>query len=215
MRTELIKVDPEIVGGAKIRVVEYNINNYRLHQVLEQVARLLPFCLECDSNNTASKARPRDVRKIIAQWQIVKDEFSFSMAHNDYPNGQYEQAFKVCIIDQKEIQAIRNVKMKRVVSEIFNIVQVMLSVDSAKTQGFIAAEDASDITLGFTLVDDCIARWLGNGADAENVGVFAPAYEELGEMVPDVDLDYSLTLEPSKMMPNPALADVLDTPVSK
>lgn len=215
MITEINKVDPQIVGGSKINVVEYNVRNYRIHQVLEQVSRLLLFCLECDSNNTSSKARPRDVRKILSQWTIVKDEFKFSMDHNDYPNSAYEFAYKICLISQNEIQAIRNVKMKRIVSEIFNVVQNVLTVDSAQTQGFIAAEDAADIMLGFKLVDDCLARWIGTGVDAENTGVIAPAYEELGVIEPDVDLNYSQRLEPSKNMPCEVLGDVLDTPVNK
>jgi hypothetical protein len=210
MITELQKVSAEVAGGAKIDVVEYNIANYRLHQVLEQMSRLFLFCLECDSNNTSSKARPRDVRRIISQWQIVKDEFEFSVAHNDYPSGKYEHAFKILLIDQKEIQKIRNVKMKRIISEMFGTAQVMLSVDSAQTQGFIAADDAIDIRQSFVLVDDCLSRWIGTGVDADNVGLIAPAYEELGVVQPDVDADFASTNEPSKLTPPAMLPDTKD-----
>lgn len=210
MITELNKVDAEITGGRKIDVVEYNIRNYRLHQVLEQMSRLFLFCLECDSNNTNSKARPRDVRGIVAQWQIVKDEMAFSMAHNDFPNGSHEYAFKINMLDQKEIQKVRNVKMKRIISEMFNTARVLLSVDSSNTQGFIAQEDADDITQMFTLVDDCLARWIGAGKDTADTGLMAPAYEILGQTIPDVDGDYAQIIEPGSGMPAPKLPDTPD-----
>lgn len=213
MITELKKVDPEIVGGKKIEVVEYNIRNYRLHQVLEQMSRLFLFCLECDSNNTNSKAKPRDIRGIVAQWAIVKDEMTFSMEHNDFPNGSHEYAFIINLIDQKEIQKIRNVKMKRIVSEMFNTARVLVSVDSANTQGFIADEDAADIIQMFTLVDDCLKRWIGDGKDTGDTGLIAPAYEILGAVIPDVDGDYAKILEPSSTMPMPKLPDVADTDI--
>lgn len=211
MITELNKVDPLVVGGQKIDVVEHKLENYRLHQVLEQLTRLMLFLLECDSNNTASKARPRDVRKIIAQWKIAKDELEFSMKHNDLPNGVYEYGFSILLPDQKEIQRIRNVKTKRVLSEIFNTCRVMLRVDSAKTQSYIANEDYLDIMECFTTVDDCILRWMGTGADAVNTGLEAPAFEELGVLVPDADLDWATMNEPSVITPPPELPDTADT----
>ena len=115
MITNLKKVDAEIQGGREIEVVEYNIRNYRLHQTLEQMSRLLLFCLECDSNNTSSKNLPSDTRGILSQWQIVKDEFDFGMEYNDVPTGSHEYAYTMSMPSQKEIQRIRNVKMKRVV----------------------------------------------------------------------------------------------------
>jgi hypothetical protein len=211
MISELEKVDPGIIAGRKIRVVEYNIRNYRIHQVLEQIARMFLFILECDSNNTSSKAKPRDVRNLRSQWKIAKEELEFSMAHNDLPSPSHEYAFKLLLVDTIEIQKIRNIKMKRVASEIFNVVQVMLSLDSASTQGYIAAEDHADVQELFKVVEDCMARWIGSGSDVFDTGVVAPAYEILGEIYPDVDADYADTLEPSADMPKPKLPDVVDT----
>lgn len=211
MITELVTVDPMIVGGRKINVVEYNIQNYRLHQVCEQLARLFLFLLECDSNNTSSKVKPRDVRGIIRQWTIAKEELDFSMSHNDLPDGVYEYGFKILLPDQKEIQKIRNVKIKRIYSEMFNCVRQMLSVDSAKTQGYIASEDHADIREMMLCVDDCLTRWIGDGSDTSNTGLVAPAYEELGVISPDVDADYASIREPSADMPISKLPDVADT----
>lgn len=209
MITELSKVDPEITGGVRVEVVEYRIRNYRLHNSLEQMSRLLLFCLECDSNNTASKNLPSDTRKILQQWGIVKSEFEFGMEHNDVPTGSHEYAYTVVMPSGKEIHKIRNVKMKRVVTEIFNTARVMLSLDSANSQGFVAAEDAADIRKMFTVTDACFSRWIGKG-EGDDLGLSAPAYEKLGEIRPDVS-DYASILEPARSMPKPKLSDVADT----
>ncbi len=210
MITELNKVNPEPTPGAKIEVVDYNIRNYRLHNALEQVSRLLLFCLECDSNNTSSKNLPSDTRKIRQQWGICKEEFEFGMSYNDVPTGSHEYAYTVVLPSGKEIQRIRNVKMKRVVTEVFNTARVMLSLDSANSQGFVAPEDAEDIRTMFIVTDACFTRWIGEGGDDTDLGLTAPAYEKLGELQPDVDSDYAQILEPSRSMPKPKLSDVPD-----
>jgi hypothetical protein len=211
MITELKKVDAMIVGGRTIEVVDYKLQNYRLHQVLEQLARLFLFLLECDSNNTSSKMKPRDARGILRQWAIAKEELNFSMSFNDLPDGVYEYGFSISFPDQKEIQKIRNVKIKRIYSEMFNTARQILSVDSSKTQGYIAAEDHADIMEMFTCVDACLARWIGDGSDAGNVGIIVPAYEELGVILPDVDSDYASINEPSASAPVAKLPDTPDT----
>lgn len=210
MITDLNIVDPSIIPGRKIDVVEYKIQNYRLHQVLEQIARLFLFLLECDSNNTSSKIRPRDARRILAQWAVAKDELVFGMEHNDMPSAVYEYGFTISLPTGVEIQRIRNVKIKRVYAEIFNSARQILSVDSAHTQGYVAGEDHSEIMEWFNTVDLCLARWIGDGSEA-NTGILVPAYEELGVVNPDVDSDYASVGEPSADAPLPKLPDVADT----
>lgn len=214
MKTDLNLRRAEVVPGDAINANPFNVRNYRLHQVLEQASRLLLFCIECDSNNTSSKVTPRDSRKILAQWQILKDEFDFSMEHNDFPSASHEKAYTVNILDPDEIELVRNVKIKRIVSEMYNSLMVMLSLDSANTQGSIAIEDADDIKAMFSLVDDCLARWIGSGENHESVGIQPPAYEILGEIVPDLTNSHSQTMEPSKTAPLPKLADSKDIPVA-
>jgi hypothetical protein len=210
MITELNLVPANVVGGRKINVVEYHIQNYRLHQVLEQLARMFLFLLECDSNNTSSKIRPRDARRILGQWNVAKEELVFGMNHNDLPSGIYEYGFVVNMPEGKEIQKIRNVKIKRIYAEMFNAARQILSVDSSKTQSFVAAEDHEDIMAWFNTVDQCLARWIGDGSES-NTGILVPAYEELGVVSPDVDSDYAAMNEPSADVPVAKLADVPDT----
>jgi len=215
MKTNLEIVDPDIVGGHKIAVVENNIRNFPMHNSLEQITRLMFFCLECDSNNTNSKVLPSEVRDIRAQLQICKDEFEFAIQdeNNDAPRGSYEYAYKILIPNQKELARIRNVKMKRVMSELLEVSHLMLSIDSANTQNFIAKEDSDKISQRLALANRVLDRWIGSGANFNDVGLIAPAYEQLGKVIPDVDGDYSQSLEPSKRMPEPRFPDVADSPL--
>ena len=213
MITELNKIEAEIVGGRRIDVVEHQVRNFRLQSVLEQMSRLFLFCLECDSNNTSSKAIPSDVRKIRAQFDIVQDEFDFSSdpQHNDNPQTAHEYAYAIDLIDTKEIQRIRNVKLKRVVAEMYRCAQVILDVDSANTQAYLDTGDQDSIRTCFNTVSNAMDRWIGEGAGPDDTGIYAPAFAQLGEVVPDVDGDWSETLEPSKSMPRPKLPDSVDT----
>lgn len=211
MITNLKKVDPEIVPGVEIEAVDYRTRNYRLHNALEQLSRLLLFCLECDSNNTASKALPSDARDILQTWNVVKDEFEFGVTHNDLPTPSHEYAYTVTLPTGKEIQKIRNVKMKRVVTEIFNTARVILSSDSSNAQAFVDPSDVAKIRRMFEVTDATLARWIGDGT-LEQLGFSVPAFERVGEVRPDVDSDYAQILEPSRSMPMPKLDDVKDTP---
>jgi hypothetical protein len=210
MITELNIVDPAIIPGNKIDVVEFNIRNLRMHKIVQALSRCLLFALECDSNNTSSKARPRDVRAIRAQFDIASSEIDFAEAHNDFPQASHEFAFKIYLIDQKEIQRIRNVKLNNVVSEIYNTCHVMLSLDSANTQGFIAEEDLLDIKEMMGLCNDAMDRWIGRGKDPADTGLVCPAFEILGELRPDVDGDFCSMGEGSSGTPLPKLPDVPD-----
>jgi hypothetical protein len=131
------------------------------------------------------------------------------MAHNDLPSAIYEYGFVINFPEGKEIQKIRNVKIKRIYAEMFNAARQILSVDSAKTQGFVASEDHQDIMDWFNTVDLCLSRWIGDGTEADT-GILVPAYEELGVISPDVDSDYAAVNEPSASVPVAKLPDVSD-----
>lgn len=209
MMTNINLVDPQIVPGKVIDCVAYNVRNYRLRDSLEQAARLLLFMVECDSNNTNAVAIPSDVRVIRDQWTIIQDEFKFAVVYNDFPKGSHEYAYEIALLDGKEIQRIRNVAMKTVVAELFNALRVMVSIDSANTQGYVSTKDQEKVLRVFEIVQAKVDRWLGDGTLADT-GVNAPAFEELGEITPDVDGDFAIIMEPSRAMPNAKLADVQD-----
>jgi hypothetical protein len=210
MRTNIRLKDPEIIPGVEIGCVAYNVRNYRMRDTLEMSARLMLFLVECDSNNTSAIAIPSDSRDILDTWQAVKEEFDFAIAYNDFPKGSHEYAYQIALLEGKEIQKIRNVPLKTVAAEIFNALRVMLSVDSANTQGYLSAKDQEKIKRMFEIVDAKMLRWLGDGS-LQLTGRNVPAFEEIGEIVPDVDADYAAILEPSRSMPKPKLPDVQDT----
>lgn len=209
MRTEINLVDPEIMPGVKIDCVKYRVRNYRMRDTLEMASRMLLFMIECDSNNTNALAIPSDTRDIRDQWNIVKEEFDFAIKFNDFPKGSHEYAYEIAFLDGREIQRIRNVAMKTVVAEVFNAVRVIISVDSASTQGYLSTKDQEKIKRMFEIVDAKMDRWIGKG-DVGDTGRNAPAFEELGEIVPDVDGDFAQIMEPSRAMPKPKLDDVPD-----
>jgi len=213
MITNLKEVDPTIVPGREVEVVRYRVRNYRLHNALEQGARLLLFALECDSNNTSSKSLPSDSRDILDQWAVLKDEFEFGVANNDLPTPSHEYAYSIYLPTGQEIQRIRNAKMKRVVTELFNTFRVMVSCDSANAQAYVDARDVEAIRRMFKVTDDTLARWIGDGT-LDATGFSVPAFERVGEVRPDVDGDYATILEPSSSMPKPKLDDVADVSVA-
>lgn len=212
MITELEVVDPKIIGGRKLTVYDTNIRNERLHKVLEQVQNLLVFCVECQSNNTFSKAVPSDIRRIRKQWDIVKSELEFAAKFNDYPTASHELAFKIYLLDQKEVQRVKNAKIKSVVAEIWGVCHFILSIDCANTAGFLDADDYQEILRRIELCDAVMDRWVGKGADMQDTGISIPSFTEIGQMSPDVDGgDYCVILEPSADKPAAKFPDVADT----
>jgi hypothetical protein len=212
MITELNLADPEIVGGHVIDVVESNIRSARLHRCLEQTSRLCLYMLEMDGNNTSSKVKPSEVRTIRDTWDLVNELFSFHTAeeNNDLPSSNYEHAYKIVSPHQKELARVRNVKVKAILSEIWDCMNLMLSVDSANTQGYTAQEDIEQIQKRIDFVNRCLDLWMGKGADNSDTGRKVADFRILGEVQPDVDSDFAAKLEPSKKLPVAPLADVPD-----
>jgi hypothetical protein len=54
-----------------------------------------------------------------------------------------------------------------------------------------------------------MSRWLGTGYEG-NLGTRAPAFEILGDIVPNETLSYAEIIEPSPVRPNNGLPDVPD-----
>ena len=211
MITNLNIVDPDIVPGAEIDVVQYRIRNFRLHGLMENLSRLLVAIVELQSNDTSSTVVPSDARDILAQFTICKEDLDFAMEVNDAPVGSYQHAFVTLFLNQKEVQRIRNIKIKSVVKDLYMFGMVVLGCDSASTQNFVSNADATKIRRAIEVADKSIARWIGTGENAESLGVDAPSFESLGQLLPDVDADFAQKLEPSKTIPKAMLDDVPDT----
>ena len=207
MITELETITPDILPGAVIQVVEQNIRNFRLHGVLESLARLQINVLEVQSNDTSSVVVPSDVRDVWAQFNLIKEDVKFAREFNDAPTGNYQHAFVIKLISQKEVQRIRNVKVKSVVKDLWVLGEVILGLDSANTSNFLDLNDATKIDRAIEVCSASMTRWIGTGENAENVGIYAPSFGTSGELRPDVDGDFAQRMEPSKARPLPQLPD--------
>jgi hypothetical protein len=211
MITELNEVEPEVVPGAQIDVVRYRIRNFRLHGMMENLSRLLVSIIEIQSNDTSATVVPSDVRDIMSQYNIIKGDLDFAIEVNDAPVGSYQHAFVTLFLHQKEVQRVRNIKVKSVVKDLWMLGMVILGCDSAKSQNFVSNADAAKIQRALEVCAKSLARWIGSGENAESLGIEAPAFETSGTLMPDVDADFAEKLEPSKTIPKPMLDDVPDT----
>jgi hypothetical protein len=180
--------------------------------LMENLSRLLIAVVELQSNDTSSTIVPSDARDILAQFNICKEDLAFAVDVNDAPVGSYQHAFVTLFLNQKEVQRIRNIKIKSVVKDLWMFGMVVLGCDSAKTQNYVSKSDNEKITRAIEVASKSLARWIGTG-EADSLGVDAPAFESLGELLPDVDADFAQKLEPSKTIPASMLDDVPDTAV--
>ena len=208
MQTTLKEVSPNVIDDKEIEVVANNIRNPRLHRCLEAMSKLCLYVLKCDSNNTSGTVKPSDAAKIRASWDIIKDEVAFNTTedNNDLPGSDYEFSYMVYTPDQREIRRINNVKTQNVVAEICYCMEHVLSVDSAKTQGYTKPQDVESIQKRLDFVDRTMTRWIGSGTTMTDTGVVLPSYPGLGRIVPGLDSDWAQRLEHSKTTPEPQLA---------
>ena len=211
MKTELQIVEEVIRPGQKIKGVKYSVSNFRLNQIIVPMSRLLFWFLESDSNNTSTIVKPRDVRRIRQVWDVAKRELAFAMEHNDQHAGSREYDYAVALPHSSEIQRIQNAKLQKILSEMFVTARVICTVDSARTQGFISPEDHDEIATLMKTVDDAMDIWIGAGKDASDIGSPYPAFEEMGQLVPDTDLGFAAIAEPSREGVPSKLPDVPDT----
>jgi hypothetical protein len=212
MITELNEVDPDVTPGAQIDVVRYRIRNFRLHGMMENLSRLLISIVEIQSNDTSATVVPSDVRDILAQYDIIKGDLDFAIEVNDAPVGSYQHAFVTLFLHQKEVQRVRNIKVKSVVKDLWMLGMVILGCDSAKSQNFVSNPDSVKIKRALEVCAKSLERWIGTGEAADKLGLEAPAFETSGTLMPDVDADFAQKLEPSKTIPKPMLDDVPDIP---
>lgn len=212
MKTNLVIKEANIVPGKEIEMISYNCRNFRIHLAAAHLSRMMLAMVENQSGNMTGDVVPRNVRDLISQFALIKQEIEFARTHNDPPEATHEEAYKILLLKGNEIQNMDNVKEQRVAKELDLLARVMLSVDSARTQGNISSKDLATIDAQIAVADDAIKIWLGTGASVDETGIEVPAFMHLGELVPDVDMDFRQTLEPSKDLPSPALPDVPDLP---
>lgn len=212
MKTELEVSDLEIVGGRKIAMVVANVANFRVHLMQERLSRFQVALAESQMNNTTSLAIPLNVEKMLGQWNLFKVEIEFAKNHNNPPETSHELAYKILLLNPVEVQKIFNIKAKRVAKEIDLLQRIILSVDSAQTQGHIAEKDMKVIDSQSKTCEDAMRIWLGDGTEGDT-GVSVPAFNHLGDLIPPLDMAYAVTNEPSADAPASAFKDTPDTEI--
>lgn len=210
MKTELSIQPAQITPGKKIQVIEHNVRNFRMHLALEHLSRMQIGFIENDSGNMTGTLVPENVQDAWSQFKLIKSELDFAKKHNNPPLADHEEAYKILLLKGSEVQAMQNVKQKRVVKELDRLAHIMLSVDSAKAQGNISDADFAKIDIQYKTVEDAMKIWMGMGVDNSDTGISTPSFTHLGVLEPSVDLDYSETIEPSKDLPSPHLPDAPD-----
>lgn len=210
MKTELNIVKPVIKPGIKIDVVEHAVSNFRIHGMMENLSRLLIAVVEMQSNNSSATVTPGDVRSIVNQFTLIKEDLDFAIDVNDAPIGAYEQEYICMLMDQKEIQRVRNVKLKNILKDLWLFGRIAMSCDSAKTQNFISPADEKHLRRALEVCEKALTRWVGAGTDATDLGRVVEPFVANGEIIPDVDGDWAVTKEPSAAGVTSMLEDVAD-----
>lgn len=210
MITELEVVPHQIEPARKIQVQEYKCNNFHLHSCLTQLARIMLGQIENQTNNMTGEVVPRDASALQTGWAAYKATLQFALDHNDPPSGSHEYGYVVLLPTQDEIMKMPNTKAKMVVQHLDRLCQVIMSSDSANSNGNIGTQSEADISEQTAICEDAIALWLGTGATNGDVGMQIPIFKHLGEIRPDVDYDKGMVREPTADRAHSGRPDVAD-----
>lgn len=210
MITELEVVPHTTVPGRKIKVKEYQVRNFYLHTVLTHISRMILGLIESRTNNMKGEVVPRTVTATRLGWEAVKATFQFALDHNNPPTGAHEFGYAVLLPTKGEIQRIPNIKTKMIVQHLDHLAEIVMSCDSANSDGNIGVQSEADLREQISICEDAIDIWFGGGADNSDVGQTVAILKHLGELRPDVDLDKGTVYEPSADRPQTGRPDVAD-----
>ena len=170
--------------------------------------------IEGQSNDQAGTMVPREVQEHRKTWDAFKVEIQFMKDHNDPPRSKYDERFKIYEIHGDEISRIYNFKVKRVVMEVDRLMKIMMSVDSASSQGNVSNEDFKKIDIQVQTCEDALNIWWGTGTDNDNTGIAIGDYNHLHMTTPLATNSYSEMAEASAEVAPNMLPDAPDVPRS-
>lgn len=218
MKTEIISETPIATGGRAILTERIDIRSARLHNLMEEMTYMNIFLIESDSNETQTLVDPADVLRLRDQWKHILWEFDFETKeeNNSLPRGSHQLAFKIEIVQSKQIRQIQNKKCRKVASAVWQTQMMIAGTQTSKLQGFVDPETQKTIRKMFDYVDRVLEAWMGGGTSPADTGVVMPEFPEIGEVIPPVNAEFVERLEPSSASARPAIPDYPDTPpVSK
>jgi hypothetical protein len=211
MITELSLQEQVIIGGEKIAVHKWQLNNQHLQQFCAVISRLQMAILEMDSNNSTGQMIVADSEAINQDWLRAKLEWDLAKKYRHLaPAAQEKMLTVLAITDNEQLRTV-NVKCRRVITALSTLMQKVLFSDSSKLQYGIGDRDISRFEEHMGYVQELLLTYVGDGTPA-NSGLEVPAHEHLGMVVPPINLHEAQIREPS---PNSVLIpgkDVADTP---
>lgn len=215
--TELVVEEVKIKGGSKIRVAAYKTPNKTLFNGMFFIGKLLRWLMECKSNNMTRGIQPSDIRKLWLLWDAHKLDFQTAQKNSDAPTGVLEFQRVILLPHPSEMRRYKNLKIQRVASELHDYAHACMSVDSADGVQIVDLADYKDITSAQKVCEEVMNLFVGTGKPikdklgAWNTGIEIPALVELGQEIPDGDLDQLAFAEPSITAPASGLPDAPDT----
>jgi hypothetical protein len=204
-----------VIGGEHMAVFKWTLSNQHLHQTAETLSRLQMAILEMDSNNTSGQMIPYDAEAIQADWKRFLYEWGKAKQWRFLAPAAQEKILAVLSVTDNEQLRTVNVKCRRVVSAISTLLQKIVFCDSAKLQYGIGDTDIKKIDEHASYVQEIITDYVGDGLAKDgsfNVGMYVPAHEHLGVVVPPINLHEAQVQEPSAAAPVVPSKDAPDTP---
>ena len=111
----------------------------------------------------------------------------------------------------KELQLIVNKKSKRVIFELLQLIEVIVSVDSASQQTTIGSDSIQKIEEQMQVAEDAMNHYWGKGVSIDDTGVNMPDFAWLGTPIPPIESKAGARAEPSAARPHTGRPDVADT----
>lgn len=196
MMTEVEALPHDIVGGRKMPVRVFQTRNIQFHNAVTLLSYLAMYSIECESNDTSEIVTPEDRINIRHNWAEFKAEYQFAIDNREVPAATSVQEELAITLPAKEhIMAMRHLGLKTFVLGLHSLAEVITGLSSNKLRMFVSNSNNSKIAANIAYMDRVLDRWVG--LDVDNPGVEIRGLEILGRVVPDPDLDYVRTVEPS------------------
>ena len=211
MITELSLQEQVVIGGEKIAVHKWQLNNQHLQQFCYVVSRLQMAILEMDSNNSTGQMVVADSEAINSDWTRAKLEWDLAKKYRNLAPAAQEKLLTVLAITDNEQLRTGNVKCRRVITALSTLMQKILFSDSAKLQYGIGDRDITRFEEHMLYVEELLLTYIGNGTEL-NVGISIPAHEHLGVVIPPINMHEAQIGEPSPGSVGTPSKDYPDTP---
>lgn len=206
MVTRINEREPEVQGGRTINTVAYRVQQFRLQQMLGAISLMQIGMVECKSNNTSNSISARDARNLKRATEDIRREWDLAKQHRDDPSGLHEMVFKISVLAPEEISAMRNVKLRKVAWELYNLFQVVIGSQDASQHVWLGDATEEDIEQAMQTVEKIVEQFIGDGQPTEgggfNTGVTTANFAYLGHLVPDPTTPQVEKTEPSSDAPH-------------